>query len=65
MLVISFCIRSAIPGYMVEPPDNNGVGIEILTDVDVTLHDGVEAAFLDADDFHTQESGAEHGLGPM
>jgi len=41
----------------------HGVGIEILTDIDVTLHDGVEAAFLDADDFHTQESRAEHGLG--
>merc|ERR1712142_263818 len=41
----------------------DGVGVEILTDINVALHDGVEAAFLDADDFHTQESGAEHGLG--
>merc|ERR1712137_546701 len=32
-------------------------------DINVALHDGVEAAFLEADDFHTQESGAEHGLG--
>merc|ERR1719383_768215 len=30
---------------------------------DVALHDGVEASFLDADDFHSQEGGAEHGLG--
>jgi len=41
----------------------DGVGVEILTDINVALHDGVEAAFLEADDFHTQESGAEHGLG--
>jgi len=41
----------------------DGIGVEILTDINVALHDGVEAAFLDADDFHTQESGAEHGLG--
>merc|ERR1712002_1370167 len=41
----------------------DGIGVEILTDIDVALHDGVEAALLDADDLHTQESGAEHGLG--
>ena len=41
----------------------DGVGVEILTDVDVALHDAVEAALVDADDFHAQESGAEHGLG--
>ena len=34
-----------------------------LTDVDVALHDRVEAAFLNADDLHAQESWAEHGLG--
>merc|ERR1711990_1278884 len=32
------------------------------TDVDVALHDGVEGAFVKADDFHTQECRAEHGL---
>merc|ERR1719295_2314678 len=41
----------------------DGVGVEILTDVDVALHDAVEAALVDADDFHTQERWAEHGLG--
>ena len=41
----------------------DGVGVEVLTDVDVALHDGVEAALLDADDFHSQERRAEHGLG--
>ena len=34
-----------------------------LTDIDVALHDAVEAALVDADDLHAQESGAEHGLG--
>ena len=41
----------------------DGVGVEILTDVDVALHDAVEAALVDADDLHSQEGGAEHGLG--
>merc|ERR1719175_167483 len=41
----------------------DSVGIKILADIDVALHDGVEAALLEADDFHPQESGAEHGLG--
>merc|ERR1711982_163910 len=41
----------------------DGVGVEILTDVDVALHDAVEASLVDADDLHTQEGGAEHGLG--
>ena len=34
-----------------------------LTNVNVALHDRVEATFLDADDFHAQERGTEHGLG--
>merc|ERR1719447_298085 len=41
----------------------DGVGIEILAEIDVRLHDGVEAAFVDADDLHTEEGRAEHGLG--
>jgi len=40
----------------------DGIGVEILSDVDVALHDGVEAAFMDADDLHSQEDGAEHRL---
>merc|ERR1712179_735792 len=39
------------------------VGVKILTKINVGLHDGVEAAFVDADDLHPEESGAEHGLG--
>ena len=45
------------------PAREDGVGVKILTDVDVALHDAVEAALVDADDFHTQERWAEHGLG--
>jgi len=41
----------------------DSVGIEILAEIDVRLHDGVEAAFVDADDLHTEEGRAEHGLG--
>ena len=48
--VISFCILSAIPGYMVVPPDynislesrvvyHNNVAVEIFTDIDVAFHD--------------------------
>ena len=33
----------------------DGVGVEVLTDVDVALHDAVEAALVDADHLHTQE----------
>merc|ERR1719187_1716335 len=40
----------------------DGVGVEILTDVDVALHDAVEASLVDSDNLHTEESGAEHGL---
>merc|ERR1719383_98948 len=41
----------------------DGVSVEILAEIDVRLHDGVEAALVDADDLHAQESRAEHRLG--
>merc|ERR1719374_197914 len=41
----------------------DGVGVEVLTDIDVALHDGVEGSLMNTDDLHAQESGAEHGLG--
>ena len=41
----------------------DGVGVEIFANVDVALHDAVEAALVDADHLHAQESRAEHGLG--
>jgi len=40
----------------------NGVGVQILTDVDVALHYGVVACLMDAGRFHTEEGGLEHSL---
>ena len=59
-LVISFCILSAIPGYMVVPPERTSVGVEILTDVHVALHDGVVGCFVNASLFHSEERRLEH-----
>jgi len=42
---------------------HDGVGVEILTDVDVALHDAVEGRLVDAGRLHTQEGGLEHRLG--
>eukprot|EP00091_Calanus_sinicus_P023684 TRINITY_DN812_c0_g1_i6.p1 TRINITY_DN812_c0_g1~~TRINITY_DN812_c0_g1_i6.p1 ORF type:complete len:112 (+),score=6.90 TRINITY_DN812_c0_g1_i6:302-637(+) len=39
--VISFCIRSAIPGYSGGASGHDSVGVQILTDVNIALHDGV------------------------
>merc|ERR1719315_802831 len=41
----------------------DGVGVKVFSDVDVALHDGVEASLMNSDDLHTQEDGAEHRLG--
>ena len=41
----------------------NSVGVEILTDVNVALHDGVVAGLVDTSRLHTQEAGLEEGLG--
>merc|ERR1711942_199573 len=40
----------------------DGVGVEVLPDVDVALHDGVEGALVDANDFHAQEGRLEECL---
>jgi hypothetical protein len=71
--VISFCIRSAIPGYIVVPPDycrminilfiiplfssiyHNDVGIQVLTDINITLHDRIISGFVNTSRFKTQE----------
>merc|ERR1719283_313039 len=94
MAVISFCMRSAIPGYMAGPPERTVLaerslrrsmsdfmmelkqpswmpttsmpkkaGRNIDSEIDVRLHDGVEAALVDANNLHAQESRAEHRLG--
>jgi len=39
------------------------VGVKILTDIDVALHDGVVGTLMDADSLHAQERRLEHGLG--
>ena len=40
----------------------DGVGVEVLADVDVALHDGVVDGFVDAAGFHTQEGRLEESL---
>ena len=40
----------------------NSVGVEILTDVNVALHDGVVGGLVDTSRLHTQEAGLEEGL---
>ena len=41
----------------------DGVGVQILTDVDVALHDAVIRRLVDAGGLHPQEAGLEEGLG--
>ena len=41
----------------------DGVGVQVLTDVDVALHDGVIGGLVDAGALHSQEGWLEHGLG--
>jgi hypothetical protein len=41
---------------------HDSVGIEILPDVNIALHDGVVGGLMDTARFHTQERGLEEGL---
>jgi len=41
----------------------DSVGVQVLAEINVRLHDGVEASFVNANDLHTEEGGSEHGLG--
>merc|ERR1739847_114639 len=41
----------------------DSVGVKVLTEINVRLHDGVEAALMDTNHLHTKEGWAEHGLG--
>ena len=41
---------------------HDSVGIKILPDVNITLHDGVVGGLMDTAGFHTQERGLEEGL---
>merc|ERR1719259_1056107 len=52
--VISFCIRSAIPGNMVVPPLRTVLAYKSLR-IYITLHDRVVACFMDTSGFHSQK----------
>jgi len=41
---------------------HDGVGVEVLTDIDVALHDGVESGLVDAARLHTKEGRLEQRL---
>lgn len=41
---------------------HDGVGVQVLTDVDIALHDRVVHGLVDAARFHTQERGLEEGF---
>ena len=41
----------------------DSVGVQILTDVDIALHDRVVDGLVDSARFHTQEGGLEESLG--
>merc|ERR1719317_233194 len=41
----------------------DGVGVQVLTDIDIALHDGVVGGLVDTSRFHTDEGGLEEGLG--
>jgi len=40
----------------------HGVGVQVLTDINVALHDGVVAGLMDTGRLHTQEGWLEEGL---
>merc|ERR1719293_485420 len=42
---------------------HDGVGVQVLPDVDVALHDRVVGGLVDAAGLHSQEAGLEEGLG--
>ena len=44
------------------PARQHSVGIEVLADVNVTLHDGIEGSFVNAAGFHAQEGSLGESL---
>lgn len=76
--VISFCIRSEIPGYMVVPPDweelvlrfkcvrlrtyHDNVAVQILPHIDVALHDGIESGYVNTAALETKNAGLEESF---
>ena len=41
---------------------HDSVGIQVLTDINITLHDGVEGGLMDATGLHSKEGRLEEGL---
>merc|ERR550525_1242396 len=41
---------------------HDGVGVQVLSDVNIALHDGVISGLMDTAGFHTQERGLEKSL---
>merc|ERR1711972_1029298 len=41
---------------------HDGVGVQVLPDVNIALHDGVEGGLVDAAGLHSQEAGLEESL---
>merc|ERR1719410_560150 len=41
---------------------HDGVGVQVLTDVNIALHDGVVGGLVDTAGFHTEEGWLEEGL---
>lgn len=61
--VISFCMRSAMPGYIIGAPRHDVVGVQVLPDVDVALHDAVVGGLVDAHDSMPGGRGGERETG--
>ena len=40
----------------------DSVGVQVLTDINITFHDGVVCGFMDTSRFHTNESRLEEGF---
>ena len=43
-------------------PWEDGVGVQVLPDVDIALHDGIVGSLVDTNGFHSQEWWLEEGL---
>lgn len=64
-ILTSFCILSAIPAITWELASftrQHNVGILILTDVYITLHDVIICGFMDTRCLHTQEAWLQKSL---
>merc|ERR1712018_673610 len=59
--VISFCILSAIPGYG-GATRHDSVGIQVLPDVNIALHNGVVGGLVDTAGLHAKEGWLEEGF---